>query len=225
MNKFLIKGAMFGLDARIALAIFGALSVISGAALYSAIENSKITQYGQFYIEMGKAFESFYIDTAKVPENGGSASPCAIIKPGIEGAKTPYLPSNFLRENNATAQECINHIQYNLYIDDPIYFNLGVDGVNGSRAWFFYDRMTTKDWTQSNSINKSHEPCTDSSCGLYFRNNIEPSQYTSFAPILSVFKKIDEYIDGSLSPNSGRFRYKETYPAYAYLLIPQVPKP
>ena len=35
------KGAMFGLDARIALAIFGALSVISGAALYSAIKESK----------------------------------------------------------------------------------------------------------------------------------------------------------------------------------------
>lgn len=34
------KGAMFGLDARIALAIFGALSVISGAALYSAIQES-----------------------------------------------------------------------------------------------------------------------------------------------------------------------------------------
>ena len=32
------KAAMFGLDARIALAIFGALSVISGAALYSAIQ-------------------------------------------------------------------------------------------------------------------------------------------------------------------------------------------
>ena len=35
------KGAMFGLDARISLAIFGALSVISGAALYSAIQDSK----------------------------------------------------------------------------------------------------------------------------------------------------------------------------------------
>tara|TARA_Y100001960_G_C14595815_1_gene788039 strand:- start:886 stop:1026 length:141 start_codon:yes stop_codon:yes gene_type:complete len=37
------KGAMFGIDARIALAIFGALSAISGAALYSAIQQSKVT--------------------------------------------------------------------------------------------------------------------------------------------------------------------------------------
>lgn len=38
------KGAIFGLDARIALAILGALYVISGAALYSAIQESKTTK-------------------------------------------------------------------------------------------------------------------------------------------------------------------------------------
>ncbi len=47
MHKQLNKGAMFGLDARIALAIFGALSVISGAALYSAIKQAKVTQVNQ----------------------------------------------------------------------------------------------------------------------------------------------------------------------------------
>lgn len=40
MTYFTKKAAMFGLDARIALVIFGALSVISGAALYSAIGNA-----------------------------------------------------------------------------------------------------------------------------------------------------------------------------------------
>ncbi len=39
------KAAMFGLDARIALVIFGALSVISGAALYSAIQQAKTTAF------------------------------------------------------------------------------------------------------------------------------------------------------------------------------------
>ena len=60
LNK---KGAMFGLDARIALAIFGALSVISGAALYSAIKESRITSLLTEYNEIGKAWESFYLDT------------------------------------------------------------------------------------------------------------------------------------------------------------------
>ncbi|PPR08554.1 MAG: hypothetical protein CFH44_00945 [Proteobacteria bacterium] len=57
------KGAMFGLDARIALAIFGALSVISGAALYSAIQNAKITRIEATFNELSKAMESYFLDT------------------------------------------------------------------------------------------------------------------------------------------------------------------
>jgi type II secretory pathway pseudopilin PulG len=56
------KGAMFGLDARIALAIFGALSVISGAALYSAIQDAKITQLITEFNELGKAVDQYYLD-------------------------------------------------------------------------------------------------------------------------------------------------------------------
>jgi hypothetical protein len=63
--KFYKKGAMFGLDARIALAIFGALSVISGAALYSAIQDSKVTSYYTDLIEVGKAWEAYLLDTGK----------------------------------------------------------------------------------------------------------------------------------------------------------------
>tara|TARA_Y100001960_G_scaffold331811_1_gene430061 strand:+ start:3318 stop:3935 length:618 start_codon:yes stop_codon:yes gene_type:complete len=72
----LTKAAMFGLDARIALAIFGALSVISGAALYSAIENAKATAVFTEIQELGKAFESYYIDTGSFPsvENADSSN-------------------------------------------------------------------------------------------------------------------------------------------------------
>ncbi len=57
------KAAMFGLDARIALAIFGALSVISGAALYSAIKQAKITAWVTEMQEIAKAYEQYYLDT------------------------------------------------------------------------------------------------------------------------------------------------------------------
>lgn len=60
------KGAMFGLDARIALAIFGALSVISGAALYSAIQQSKVIALVTEINELEKALESYYLDTGNV---------------------------------------------------------------------------------------------------------------------------------------------------------------
>jgi type II secretory pathway pseudopilin PulG len=64
MKRFsLNKGAMFGLDARIALAIFGALSVISGASLYSAIQNAKMTAMYTSLTEIEKAFEAYYLDT------------------------------------------------------------------------------------------------------------------------------------------------------------------
>jgi type II secretory pathway pseudopilin PulG len=61
------KGAMFGLDARIALAIFGALSVISGAALYSAIQDSKITSELSEFRELEKAIEAYYLDNGELP--------------------------------------------------------------------------------------------------------------------------------------------------------------
>tara|TARA_Y100001960_G_C14741413_1_gene863224 strand:+ start:1152 stop:1769 length:618 start_codon:yes stop_codon:yes gene_type:complete len=59
------KAAMFGLDARIALAIFGALSVISGAALYSAIQQSKTTALLTEMSELGKAVEGYMLDTGQ----------------------------------------------------------------------------------------------------------------------------------------------------------------
>jgi type II secretory pathway pseudopilin PulG len=62
------KGAMFGLDARIALAIFGALSIISGAALYSAIQDSKVTALISENNELVKAFEQYYLDTGTIPK-------------------------------------------------------------------------------------------------------------------------------------------------------------
>ena len=61
------KGAMFGLDARIALVIFGALSVISGAALYSAIQDAKAIALITGMKEIGKAWEAYYLDTGQIP--------------------------------------------------------------------------------------------------------------------------------------------------------------
>tara|TARA_Y100001960_G_C14441981_1_gene712963 strand:- start:326 stop:682 length:357 start_codon:yes stop_codon:yes gene_type:complete len=63
MKLQLKSGTMFGLDARIALAIFGALSVISGAALYSAIQEAKTEQHHQYFVEHTKAVEQYFLDT------------------------------------------------------------------------------------------------------------------------------------------------------------------
>lgn len=69
MNKKMInkKSAMFGLDARIALAIFGALSVIAGAALLSAKEKALNIALINDLNEIAKAFESLWLDTGSTP--------------------------------------------------------------------------------------------------------------------------------------------------------------
>jgi len=82
------KGAMFGLDARIALAIFGALSVISGAALYSAISQAKVVSLVTEFNEIAKAWESYYLDTGEKPPSARSLVENVDSENGWKG---PYL--------------------------------------------------------------------------------------------------------------------------------------
>tara|TARA_Y100001960_G_C14719405_1_gene851536 strand:- start:93 stop:659 length:567 start_codon:yes stop_codon:yes gene_type:complete len=90
------KAAMFGLDARIALAIFGALSVISGAALYSAIQQSKATAVLAEFREIEKAVEQYYLDTGTIMPyfDARDLSVLALINEpsGVTNWNGPYLP-------------------------------------------------------------------------------------------------------------------------------------
>jgi len=92
------KGAMFGLDARIALAIFGALSVISGAALYNAIQEAKVVAILTEADNVAKAVEQYYLDTGVLPPFSASNSAqnlsakALITKPsGVTNWNGPYI--------------------------------------------------------------------------------------------------------------------------------------
>ena len=91
-NKFK-QGAMFGLDARIALAIFGALSVISGAALYSAIQEAKIVALVNELSETEKAIEAYILDTGlDLPIDGAPKTKIRELKSStVQNWKGPYL--------------------------------------------------------------------------------------------------------------------------------------
>jgi type II secretory pathway pseudopilin PulG len=98
LNK---KGAMFGLDARIALAIFGALSVISGAALYSAIKQAKVTSVITEAREITKAIEAYYLDTGEMLTHSSSndtrdlaAIPLKVKPANVTNWNGPYFPSD-----------------------------------------------------------------------------------------------------------------------------------
>tara|TARA_Y100001960_G_scaffold289774_1_gene329879 strand:+ start:220 stop:822 length:603 start_codon:yes stop_codon:yes gene_type:complete len=107
------KGAMFGLDARIALAIFGALSVISGAALYSAIQQAKVVSLVQDFREIAKALEAMYLDTGSVPNGQNSTSPSLdadeFLSSTSSGWKGPYL-------NYTVSSSNISHSLGRIYI-------------------------------------------------------------------------------------------------------------
>lgn len=97
-------GAMFGLDARIALAIFGALSVISGAALYSAIKNAQTERYWQEFREIIKATEQYYLDNGKpLPQYAGQSvyfSDLVQNRENLSTWKGPYISGEVYGSDN-----------------------------------------------------------------------------------------------------------------------------
>ena len=148
LNK---KGAMFGLDARIALAIFGALSVISGAALYSAIQESRITSLLTEYNEVGKAWESFYLDTGvqlgKVPGyHNRFYTGQLVTDEGIDGWKGPYIG---FEDKNVTFRPLIHERYYTILAlyAKSIDWDFFADPLNACSAtdcylWILIDGLT-----------------------------------------------------------------------------------
>lgn len=68
------KAAMFGLDARIALAIFGSLSIIASVALFGILNKIEVVTMVNEFNEIGKAWEAYYVDTRSPLEGSGVTS-------------------------------------------------------------------------------------------------------------------------------------------------------
>ncbi|HAG52683.1 MAG TPA: hypothetical protein DCL21_02740 [Alphaproteobacteria bacterium] len=175
------KGAMFGLDARIALAIFGALSVISGAALYSAIQEARKMQIIRTFDEFEKAVTSYLLDVGEDPEIHNSVVHERVTLELIESSKIgwqgPYLP--FSKEGSA------DH-----YI---------VDSATKLKFWLYTEQNT--DW--GNSIGSAGTSCTAGNpCVYYLKTHLNAN--TSQSNELAA--QLDEYYDGSDGFDKGRFR-------------------
>lgn len=128
--KILNKAAMFGLDARIALAIFGALSVISGAALYSAIKNARLTAIRTEINEVEKALEAYILDTGVdleyLPTYHNITTGHLISNPGnVTNWNGPYL-SYKIKTGSETNRAWLQHDKY-----DEIGFRKFAEDWNG----------------------------------------------------------------------------------------------
>ena len=183
------KGAMFGLDARIALAIFGALSVISGAALYSAIQEAKAEKYRQMFNEISKASIAYYLDHgAPMPHQGTS----------IQGLKSSVLINNLLSSNDWKGP----YFPGKYYSDSSFIAGPELELVSGARINMFVMQGST--W----SSNTAYQPCssvTDTDCAewiqLYGGNTAEGR-----AAMESLFILLDKKVDSNDGDLDGKIR-------------------
>jgi len=79
---------MFGLDARIALAIFGGLTIITGAALFAAIRQTAATSLLVELEDLNKAVTQYLLDTGT---NYGLGIQDLLVNPSVAGWNGPYL--------------------------------------------------------------------------------------------------------------------------------------
>tara|TARA_Y100001960_G_scaffold29331_1_gene25601 strand:+ start:813 stop:1430 length:618 start_codon:yes stop_codon:yes gene_type:complete len=182
------KGAMFGLDARIALAIFGALSVISGAALYSAIKTAKMEQLRQYLVEFSKATEAYYLDNGKkIPQYTASTLMAPDLLENRESLVTwkgPYLNSN--KVNSFSMKDNITKM-------------LG-DASNVSIYLASFSPWATNLGTWNTCA------LNDKDCASYI--GFSSSGNLSAASLYpQVFKDLDELVDGGDGPSNGKLRY------------------
>lgn len=173
------KGAMFGLDARIALAIFGALSVISGAALYSAIQEARVTAIITELDELDKASTSYLLDTGNY-------------LPAITGAGIATLNAALLVSDTASGWQ------------GP-YISYSVNGTNGrlldhsANGEIAIIAAITGDWADVEAASGTKCLAASTSCAVY----------TCFSGISNdIQAAIETKIDGaSGAANTGSIRY------------------
>lgn len=105
-------GAIFGLDARIALAIFGVLSIVAGVSSLSVLSTASVTALVTELNNMKKAYQEFHLSTG---EHTTRFMDLIDNKSGVIGWSGPYV--DLLSNNNRT---------YGSY-----YFAEGRQDVNG----------------------------------------------------------------------------------------------
>tara|TARA_Y100000590_G_scaffold365547_1_gene424478 strand:- start:1024 stop:1638 length:615 start_codon:yes stop_codon:yes gene_type:complete len=177
------NGAMFGLDARIALAIFGALSVISGAALYSAIQSARATQLITSLNELGKAYEAYLLDTGSELE----------IYSNVYG-KSIHL----VQDNSTTPIPGWNGPYFQAdeffsgyFIKHPYY-----------QSFALIDFAEDSDWASASGNRASGAQCTTANTVCYAWVRIQ-GEFP-----LSLMQEIDKRIDGDDSAWTGNLRYR-----------------
>ena len=188
---FFKRGAMFGLDARIALAIFGALSVISGAALYSAIQHSKVVALITESNEIVKAIEAYRLDTGVDLETATSLM--LEMKhlwedSGVAGWNGPYYQGSIDTDSSGQGR-----------VDHPLY------------DWFTIDMAPDISFDYSPDVGGcSAAANAGESCVFWVVWDEVPT---------ATAKAVEEELDTTLDPANGKVRYSDRTPGTSILYI------
>tara|TARA_Y100001960_G_C14771973_1_gene880642 strand:- start:772 stop:1344 length:573 start_codon:yes stop_codon:yes gene_type:complete len=183
------KAAMFGLDARIALAIFGALSVISGAALYSAIQSAKVTAVAVEMQEVAKAYEQYVLDTGLKLEGHNVDSADAqdlVVNPGVAGWNGPYLPYDS---------------------------GVAVLEPNSSSFGHMYIKLGSIDADWDIPTSEPTAVC-NKTCYAWVEINGVGTAIPDY-----MYEALDEYFDGTIDADTGRLRFSRSGSGHVYLAI------
>ena len=180
---------MFGLDARIALVIFGALSVISGAALYSAIKESRVVSILATISEVEKAIEQYILDTGEdLPLYSlTTTSTAELVVSSNVSWQGPYLSYSPITTSTATEQTQLYHSEYERIV---------------------IDRAPLRDFSSSVSVGSCDDVANaDYTCFYWaFLGSVD----------LATVKKIDLKVDGVESNTQGSIRYDGLEPSKMY---------
>ncbi|HAG52673.1 MAG TPA: hypothetical protein DCL21_02690 [Alphaproteobacteria bacterium] len=179
------KGAMFGMDARISLAIFGSLSVITGASIHSAILDSNATKLLTNMQEVGKAYAQYVLDNRE----------------GLYPTATSSPSKYILR----SADMVVKHATYGTrnwngpYIDYPVsaHYLLYPDYNN------LHIMILSRDDTSWGETTKWADGICSAGkkCGLWVHiNGIDD---------LDLIKEVDNKVDGGDGSTAGKFKYTD----------------
>lgn len=97
LNKFKNQtGAMFGMDARITLIIFGALAAVTGAMMSNIAPEANTTALATDLTNIAKGYESYVLDTSKNPSyldkpNRSKENFLELLNDDSYGWQGPYL--------------------------------------------------------------------------------------------------------------------------------------
>ena len=181
------KGAMFGLDARIALAIFGALSVISGAALYSAIQEAKITAYYTTAEELFKSNEAYLLDVGSyVPLMNAYQMKIKALAENIDSVSNwngPYTSLGYGAAEHVLSPSLGLNVEMHMH-------------MYPDQAW-------------DADVSQKSTTCDKTSGDYYFWVRYKVSDANKFSSLQSIFSALDSKYDESNGKSDGEIRYRE----------------